>query len=337
MTPRHLALAAGLLLVALPACSGDDSSDDAGDEPAAEAAPSQTEPSVVPTSAPPTSSTTTSPPTSPPTTTNPMADWCALAVAIEEVDDLGDELSPTDPSAVEEYFALFLPLLGEAVGIAPSEIADAVRTSNEIANEANDALAAVDYDLLALDLSVITARDAENEAATDAIEAFNEEQCGIPRDADEDGSADDELLLDQGSLRDQFVASLVDAGFTDDEAACIFGEIDFASAPSLEDPAVISAIFDTCDISLERLAEIESVVPEAGSGEVGDDPLAGGGDEAFAEVFVAALVEQGFTEDEAICIVDEVGTTGTPSDEEVIAAMSACGITTGRIAELMGG
>ena len=86
------------------------------------------------------------------------------------------------------------------------------------------------------------------------------------------------------------MASLVGAGFTDDEAACIFGEIDFASAPSLEDPAVISAIFDTCDISLERLAEIESVVPEAGSGEVGDDPLAGGGDEAFAEVFVAALV-----------------------------------------------
>lgn len=61
----------------------------------------------------------------------------------------------------------------------------------------------------------------------------------------------------EGSLREQFVAYLASCGFTPDEAACLFDNLDFAEpAVAAGAPEPIVAAFDACGIDQARAAEI---------------------------------------------------------------------------------
>jgi hypothetical protein len=60
-----------------------------------------------------------------------------------------------------------------------------------------------------------------------------------------------------GSLRDQFVTYLVGCGFTQSEAGCLFGHLDFADPAVLAgDPDAMLPAFEACDIDADRMAEI---------------------------------------------------------------------------------
>jgi hypothetical protein len=270
-------MSAGRLLVVailLGACAGSD--DDAASTTAASSATTDAPPTTpvttpvastaAPTTAPtttpattPTTTSTTASTTTPPTTVPEprFDDWCGLAQAVEAITDGRDDVDFTDPEAVEEYVEPLAALMEQAIPLAPPEIADAVALSAGNTLTLYDALSANGFDVLTLDLAELGLDDAAADEASEAIEAYNADACGIPPDADDDGDGDDPVDLGSGSLRDLFVDQLVAAGFTEVEALCIFGELDFVGEVTDEE---VEAAFEACGIGLDRLAELATVV-----------------------------------------------------------------------------
>lgn len=185
------------------------------------------------------------------------SEWCVAAREMSAVADALDAVDYTDPTAVEAAVTEFVSKFEEIAPLAPDEIADAVATNLAGAHVLRDALAEVDYDFLIADLSVIAEREAETDAAQDVISSYNETACGIPADDDEtedtDESAFDPL---EGSVRDQVIAELVRAGFTEEEAGCFFDSIDFSDPDAGEDMSAIMEMLDACGIDLMRLMEL---------------------------------------------------------------------------------
>lgn len=307
MTPRIPALViVGALVVA--GCNGDDESASTTAAPPETAAPS--------TSA--TASTTDAPATTVAEPAGEFADWCAIAVDVDQLSDQSDLVDYTDPAAVEAYLGELVPALESAAAEAPGEIADAVATSADIAGRLRDALADADYDMLVADLSLIDELDAERDAAQDAIRSFNAEQCGLEFDDDPD-EPDDDFSFSDGSLRDQFIGQLVASGFTLPEAACIFDEMDFSDSSSLDDPDALLPIFEYCGIDLDRLEEIgTAVAPD----------LASSGD-----LLATSLASIGLADDQIACVVDEIeALPPTEVDEDVVlSTMLDCGVTMDQI------
>ncbi|MAT04184.1 MAG: hypothetical protein CL424_03960 [Acidimicrobiaceae bacterium] len=315
MTPRiSLLVAAGALIFA--GCSSDDET--SPETTNTTAAPVETTAAPTTTGAPSTTAppTTAAPTTSAPDAVNPeFADWCAVAVDVDALSDQSDLVDYTDPAAVEEYLDELIPALESAAEQAPDEIADAVSTSAEISVQLRDALAAADYDMLLADLSLIDERDDERSAAQEAIRTFNSEQCGIEFDEDDelDDADDDDFSFSDGSLRDQFIGQLVGSGFTEEEAACIFGEMDFSASASMDDPDVLLPIFETCGIDVDRLEEIGT---GAAPGLASNDLLS------------SSLAAIGLDEEQIACVVDEIEAAPPTDvdDELVMSTMLECGV-----------
>lgn len=194
------------------------------------------------------------------------AEWCDAA---REVDDRLDALEApdfdlTDPAQVEQVFTEAMAALRDVQPSAPPEIAADLATTIEGFERFDDALAAVDYDFLSADLSVLEALDEEMSTAGDRIEAYHVAICGFePGGAGDDVTSSGEGSSDGGSfdpsagpIRDQLVDELAAAGFTVEEATCIVETIDFGDLTALDDPDGLAAVFDACEIGPARLAEI---------------------------------------------------------------------------------
>ena len=319
MAPRTIAFlaVAGLLIAG---CSGDDSSSSttASDEAATEAPTSVATTTTPATTEAPTTTTTT---TAPPTTVDEYADWCTVAVDIQERLDAGDDVDYTDPVEVEAFLEDLVPALEDAADVAPDEIADQVRVTAEVTAEFRDALAETDFDMLTADLSVVDERGDERDAAGAAIEEFNAEFCGIPLDdesaeeSEEEAGEEtsDDFSFGEGSLRDQFIGQLVATGFTLPEAACIFDELDFSDVDSLDDPAVLGPVFEACEIDAERIEEIGSTAAP---------------DLAANDLLASSLSAAGLDDEQIACVVGEL--EGRPptelTQEAIVEVILDCGV-----------
>lgn len=291
------------------------SSDDAETTATTDAAPETT---AAPTTSAP-APTTDAPTTTEAEATTEFADWCTIAIEVDQLSDQSDLVDYTDPAAVEEYLDDLVPALEAAAAEAPSEIAEAVTTSADIAGRLRDALADADFDMLVADLSLIDELDDERDAAQETIRAFNAEQCGLEFDEDEADEPGDDFSFSDGSLRDQFIGQLVASGFTLPEAACIFDEMDFSEASSFDDPDALLPIFEFCGIDLERLEEIgTAVAPD----------LATGGD-----LLATSLASIGLDDDQIECVVEEIESLPpTEVDEDIVlSTMLGCGVSMDQI------
>lgn len=217
---------ASAMVVALVGCSG---SDDPVAEPVAE----------------PESTTTTAP--------RPEgydSEWCVSARRVAAASSVMDAVDPTDATAVEEAVTEMLAEAEAAAPLAPPEIAADVESALASFRDIDAALAAVDYDLLRADLAGV----AEDSGPSERVDAYNVEVCGLEPDEPSltgNGSAVDPA---DGPIRDQLIETLVERGFTVEEAGCVIDNVDVSDPQRMADQAVLLALVETCGIDLERLA-----------------------------------------------------------------------------------
>ncbi len=183
--------------------------------------------------------------------------WCVANRELDVVSDEFNDLFLAEPEALEAKLTEMLGLVEAAASIVPPELAGDVALSLTAMRQLETALIAADYDILNADLSVLD-EDAAGQVANDNIEAYNEQVCGIIDDDDDstDDDDDDGFQAGAGTIRDQAVAELVDSGFTQPEAECVFDNIDFADPELGNDPNAMFTVFDDCGIDLTRLSEL---------------------------------------------------------------------------------
>lgn len=197
--------------------------------------------------------------------------WCGVAQELSDLSDTLDDIDPFDPPAIETAYGELRSTADRARSAAPAEIRADVELLADGVAQIDDALAAADYDFLDVDLAFMDDFGDEVGEASDRLDAFNVRECGFDpadeldgdldvggTDAGTDDDSRDDFDPTAGPVRDQVVRELVASGFTSDEAECIIDNLDMtgiASAP--DDPMAMIEVFDTCDISLERLLELE--------------------------------------------------------------------------------
>ncbi len=182
--------------------------------------------------------------------------WCDFARRVEAAnDDLDFESSPED---LEAAFNEFSGLLNEARARAPGEISGAVDEAADAFDALGAELRSVNFDLFELDLAAFNELDTpELQEATDAIDIYNERECGIPREEDSfEDPGDDEPLPTEGTVRDALVEGFVQGGFTQEEAECLADNVTLEELANAEDPQQLFEVFERCGISLDRLAEL---------------------------------------------------------------------------------
>ena len=67
---------------------------------------------------------------------------------------------------------------------------------------------------------------------------------------------DSDLPEFNGTIREQAIQGLVEAGFAEDEANCIFDRLDFTDPAAFSDTTALLEVFSDCGISLDRLAQL---------------------------------------------------------------------------------
>jgi hypothetical protein len=185
------------------------------------------------------------------------SEWCQLARGVESESDLLDDVDFTDPEAIEDAFQQVIGSLEDAADSAPEEIEADVELTLDGFKELFDALQAVDFDFLEIDVSL--AENPEVEAASDRIEEYNERECGIERDSDDTdtdtSTGDGDAGSDEGTIRDQLLAQFTAMGMTEDQANCLVDNIDFAEVADSGGPdtSALLDLFETCDIDLAEL------------------------------------------------------------------------------------
>jgi hypothetical protein len=109
--------------------------------------------------------------------------WCEFA---RTIDDASNDLNfQSAPDAIEEALNGLIDLLNQARSRAPGEIRGSVIIAADAFNEFADALDNVAYDFGNLDQEALSAFETpERRAADDAIENYNDEKCGIPREGE---------------------------------------------------------------------------------------------------------------------------------------------------------
>ncbi|GEM_PF-5431288 len=223
--------------------------------------------------------------------------FCAQSRKIDAATNKIDAESLPMNEQFKKTFDEVLPMMEDAIKVAPAEIKGDAETLVTGIKELKKQLEANDYDITKVDASLLNS--PEFNKASDAMDAYGRDVCGIadsssadpgPTAGDSssgdsgamadsssgdsgamadsssgdsgamaDSSSGDSSPLTGGTLGEQMVAGLVESGFTQDEAECIIGEIDLGSLNADEvDPNFIFDALDACDISLERMAEIGS-------------------------------------------------------------------------------
>jgi hypothetical protein len=167
-----------------------------------------------------------------------------------------------DAAAVEQGFAEFRTTLADALKDAPDEIKDDVETVKNGMDTLYEELDKVDFDFMSLDQAVISELDAEMTEASDAIDAYNEKECGITPTTDapssDTGSDTTDAFTGEGTVRDMLVQQFVAMGLTEDQATCLSDNIDMESMTQDSSPDLsgMTELFATCDITLEQLGQL---------------------------------------------------------------------------------
>lgn len=194
-------------------------------------------------------------------------EWCDMARDIDS-STLFDDIDISDPDSVENAYEAAIELMEDAADSAPDEIEDDVETMIDGTKELVDALRDVDFDISAIDPSIVF--DAEAEAAAERITEYGERVCGIEADTgdvDDTGDLDDTGdTIDLGDLgdvgdtggtdaevaRDRMVSVFKLMGMTDEQANCVVDNIDLENLDELEnvDPSEYFALFDDCGFDL---------------------------------------------------------------------------------------
>lgn len=184
-------------------------------------------------------------------TGDPDSAWCGLARKLEQRDDDLESALLGEPAEVERYIAEYLAEVEAAVDVAPPEIADDVATFVDGVRALDAAFAAAGYDLLRVDLSVISDLDAEMNAVSETIEQYDSDVCGIERDESSDDSSDIDPTA--GSIRDQVIGELVELGMTQEQAGCVFDAIDFTDPNVGDDLGAMLDVFEQCGVDPTEL------------------------------------------------------------------------------------
>jgi hypothetical protein len=188
---------------------------------------------------------------------DPDSDWCVAARAVQTAGDAFDAVDFTDPAAIEAAIDAMMSEYEAALSLAPPEIASALNESFDGLRELRTQLEAVSYDFLEADLSVLDDADGSIDAANAEIGRYNEAVCGIVAGpAGGDTAPGEGFDPSAGTIREQAIAELVGTGFTEQEAGCIFDQLDFTDPELANDLAAMAAVFDTCGIDLARIAEL---------------------------------------------------------------------------------
>ncbi|MCO4833632.1 MAG: hypothetical protein KC481_08230 [Acidimicrobiaceae bacterium] len=214
-------------------------------------------------------------PTSAPTESDPGAakairavaqadNWCEAAAVVDEGVEALDTLFFGDPVVLERGLTQALAVMTASARLVPNEIADDLDQTIEGFGALVTALEDVNWTFIDLDLGIIEELGGAMEVATYNIEAYNFTECGIGLDPGlppviaEDGTTEgsDDLPEFEGTIRDQAVLGLVEAGFTEAEANCLFENLDFTDPAVLEDVTALLEVFTDCGISLDRLAQL---------------------------------------------------------------------------------
>jgi hypothetical protein len=201
------------------------------------------------------------------------SDWCSLAQEVEEESFLAGDANPFagDASSIEDAFKTTLDFADEAEDRAPDEIADDVSTLFDGLRQLDDALSEVDYNFLALDASALSSlEDPAFQEASDNIQRYNFEVCGVGDGATDDSPSDDGSLDDDssddsglgdlpadGSIGDAIAQSLQQSlGLSESEAQCLVDNLDIESFDAANpDVSQLFGIFSECGIDLASLGQ----------------------------------------------------------------------------------
>lgn len=119
------------------------------------------------------------------------SDYCDRIRAYqEESNQIEAILATSDPTALKQAFEAMQKLAAGLEDNPPSEIADDVRIGGEIIEQTVTLLAKFDYDIMkaagAPEFAELDKRmsDPKAQAASDRLERWAEEKCGIKPDAD---------------------------------------------------------------------------------------------------------------------------------------------------------
>jgi hypothetical protein len=145
------------------------------------------------------------------------SEWCTLSTSLEA--EFGD--ATADPAAARSFFDRLDQSLTKASSQAPAAIKSDVETFQAGFAELGEAFKAVKYNVLDLDTAVYKRLDAEMTAADNKIKAYGVENCGKAVDPADAAEADGATEPIQGTVRDQMIAEMTQAGLTADQATCV--------------------------------------------------------------------------------------------------------------------
>jgi hypothetical protein len=189
--------------------------------------------------------------------------WCELARDIDSDDTLFDSMDINDPDSVENAYQEFVNVFEDAADNAPDEIKADMEIVLERIKTAFEALKDADFNIVEVDQAVF--EDPEADAASDRIDAYNEEVCGIESDADvtddtavtEDTGTDDGATVSiPGTIQDMLMSQFVLAGMTEEQATCMVENLDMedVAANGAADLSMFIELFETCGIDPSKLA-----------------------------------------------------------------------------------
>lgn len=287
--------------------------------------------------------------------------FCDFAQQQEDLDQAvnGGEVNIFEPDEFRGAFDELFELTEQAADIAPEEIRADFELVRDGLSDVRSQLEDVDYDITAINEEDFADTEEQN-AASDRIEAFIEEECGIV-DSDVELSDDQlqEQLEESGAGGGLIAQAFVEAGLTEDQANCLAERVTFDELLAFGEtadgtpPAEFFEDLDACGVSLEQLTELGAMGGEdLGDLDLGEElgeesvedllddmedvaPSTGGDLPPEAvDIFVSTLVERGFTEEEARCLAGPI--LEDPTNADPLAAFEDCGISLSRLAELGG-
>ncbi len=236
--------------------------------------------------------TTTAPTTTAPTTTAPTttaladpgdSEYCRITLASDELDD--DLATLGDPAALETFLVEMNDLLDQATAVAPPEIAADLIVMNVQLDAVALAAAEGDYAFSALASAILETETPETEAASAAVDAYDERVCGAetetePDDTDSDDDNNDdtdddpsrapeltvesfEVARSSEATRDQLIEGFTSSkGFTQQQGACFIDQVSpelFVALGTDTDPddeqlIELLELLEACDIPATSLS-----------------------------------------------------------------------------------
>ena len=236
-----------------------------------------------------------------------------------------------------------------AVGLNADAIADAQLDIDALIEQGftrDEAIAAV-ADQLGTTATELTVADQLGTTATELITAIGtvETAVGLNADAIADAQLDIDALVEQGFTRDEAIAAVADQlGTTATELTTAIGTVETAvglNADAIADAQLdIDALIEqgfTRDEAIAAVADQLGTTATELTTAIGTVETAVGLNAdaiADAQLDIDALVEQGFTRDEAIAAVaDQLGTTATELTTAIGTVETAVGLNADAIAD----